>query len=47
VGIRGNERTDQLAGNAVENDIEWHAPVRSFDFFPLSRIRLLKGWQSG
>jgi hypothetical protein len=43
VVVRGN---DQLAGHAVENCIEWHAPVRSSDFLPLSRIKLLEGWQS-
>jgi hypothetical protein len=31
----------------VENGIEWHAPVRPSDFLALSRVRLLKGWQSG
>jgi hypothetical protein len=45
--VRGNERADKLAGDAVENAIEWHAPVRPSDFLPLSRVRLLKGWQSG
>jgi hypothetical protein len=47
VGVRGNERTDQLAGDAVENGIEWHSPVRPSNFLPLSRIRLLEGWQGG
>jgi ribonuclease HI len=49
VGVRGNERADLLAGDAVENgiDIEWHAPVRPSDFFRLSRVRLLECWQSG
>jgi hypothetical protein len=47
VAVRGNERTDQLVGDAVENGIEWHAPVRLSDFHPLSRVRLLEGWQSG
>jgi hypothetical protein len=44
LGVRGNEQTDQLAGDALKNSIEWHAPS---DFLPLSRIRLLEGWQSG
>jgi ribonuclease HI len=47
VGIKGNERADQLKGDAVENGIEWHAPVHPSDFLPLSRVRLLEGWQSG
>jgi hypothetical protein len=41
VGVRANERDD------VENGMEWHAPVRPSDFFPLSRVRLLEGCQSG
>jgi hypothetical protein len=45
--VRGNERADQLAGDAVENGIEWHAPVRPSDFLPLSRAKLLEGWQGG
>jgi hypothetical protein len=45
--MRGNERVDQLAGTAVKNGIEWHAPFRPSDFLPLSRVRLLEGWQSG
>jgi hypothetical protein len=47
VGVRGNERTDQLEGDALENGIEWHAPVWPSDFLPLSRVWLLEGWQSG
>jgi hypothetical protein len=38
VGVRGNKRDAQLAGDAVENGIEWHALVRPSDFLPLSRI---------
>jgi hypothetical protein len=41
---RGNEQVDKLAGDAVENGIEWHAPVQPFGFLPLSRVRLLEGW---
>jgi hypothetical protein len=26
--------------------MEWHASVRPSDFIPLSRVRLLKGWQT-
>jgi hypothetical protein len=26
---------------------KWHAPFRPSDFLPLSRVRLLEGWQSG
>jgi hypothetical protein len=47
VGVRGNERADQLASGAAENGIEWHAPVRPPDFLPLSGARLFEGWQSG
>jgi hypothetical protein len=47
VGIRGNERADQLADDAVKNDLEWHPPVRPSEYLPLSRIMLLEGWQSG
>jgi hypothetical protein len=47
VGIRVNKRADQLAGDTVENGIEWHAPVRPSDFLPLPRVRLLECWQSG
>jgi hypothetical protein len=47
VGVRGNEQADQLAGDAVENGIEWHAPICPSDFLPMSRVRLLEGWQSG
>jgi hypothetical protein len=32
VGVRGNEQADQLAGDAAEYGIEWHAPVRPSDF---------------
>jgi hypothetical protein len=47
VGVGDNKRADQLAGDAVENDIEWHACVRLSDFLPFSRVRLLEGWWSG
>jgi hypothetical protein len=47
VVLRGIERADQLTGDAVENGIEWLAPVRLSDFFPFSEVRLLEGWQSG
>jgi hypothetical protein len=36
VAVRGNEQADQLAGDAVEHGIEWHAPVCPSDFLPLS-----------
>jgi ribonuclease HI len=35
VGVRSNDRADQLAGDAVENGIEWHAYVLSFKFSPI------------
>jgi hypothetical protein len=38
VGVKGNKRADQLTGDAVENGIEWHAPVRHSDFLPLSGL---------
>jgi hypothetical protein len=47
VEVMGNEQADQLADDAVENGIEWYAPVRPSDFFLLSRLRLLEAWQSG
>jgi hypothetical protein len=47
VRVKGNERPDQLVVDAVENGMEWHAPVCTSDFLPLSRLRLLKGWHSG
>jgi hypothetical protein len=31
----------------VENGIEWHAPVRFFDFLHLSRVRTLEVWHNG
>jgi hypothetical protein len=40
-----NQRADQLAGDAVENGIEW---FDFLDFLSLSRVRRLdSGWQSG
>jgi hypothetical protein len=45
--VMGNKRADQLAGDAVENGIEWHATVCPSDFLALTRTRLLEGWQSG
>jgi hypothetical protein len=45
--VRSNKRADQLVGDAVENGIEQHAHVRPSDLLPLSRVRLLEGWQSG
>jgi hypothetical protein len=42
-GGKDNKRTDQLAGGAVENGIEWHALIRPSDFLPLSRVNLLAG----
>jgi hypothetical protein len=47
VGVKRNERADQLAVDAVENGMEWHAPICPSDFLHLSRIRLLEDWQSG
>jgi hypothetical protein len=47
VGVRGNERADLLAGDAVENGMELHAPARPSDVLPLSRVRVLEGWQNG
>jgi hypothetical protein len=45
VGVMGNERADRLASEAVQGDTEFAAPVRPFDFRPLSRGRMLDGWQ--
>jgi hypothetical protein len=44
-GVRVDERADQMAGDAVENGIEWNATDRLSDFLLL--VRLLEGWQSG
>jgi hypothetical protein len=40
VGVMGNERADRLAGEAVQGDTDFAAPVR-----PLSRVRMLGSWQ--
>jgi hypothetical protein len=40
VGVRGNKRADQLAGDAVEN-VKWHAPIRPYDFLLLSIVRMM------
>jgi hypothetical protein len=45
VGVIGNERADRLAGEAVQDDTEFAAPLRPSDFQPLSRVRMLDGWQ--
>jgi hypothetical protein len=42
VGVMGNERTDRLAGKAVQGDTEFAAPIRPTDFPPLSRVRVWK-----
>jgi hypothetical protein len=38
VGVWGNKRADQLAGDAVEHGIKLHAPVRPSDFVPLAGL---------
>jgi hypothetical protein len=38
VKVRGNKRADQLAGDVVENGMEWHAPVRPSDYLSLSTL---------
>jgi hypothetical protein len=45
VGVMGNERADRLTGEAVQGDTEFAAPVRRYDLPPLSRVRMLDGWQ--
>jgi ribonuclease HI len=47
VVVRGNVRADEFAGDAVEDGMEWHAPIHLSYFLPLFRVRLLEGWQSG
>jgi ribonuclease HI len=42
VGVMGNERADHLAGEAARGGTVFAAPVR-----PLSRARMLDGWQCG
>jgi hypothetical protein len=43
----GNERADRLAGEAAPGGTEFASPVQLFDFRPLSRARMLDGWQCG
>jgi hypothetical protein len=45
VGVMGNERSERLAGEVVQGDTEFAAPVRPSDFRPLSRVRMLDSWQ--
>jgi hypothetical protein len=45
VGVMGNERVDHLAGEPVQGVTEFAAPVQPSDFRPLSRVRMLDGWQ--
>jgi hypothetical protein len=45
IGAMGNERANCLAGGAVQGDTEFAAPVQPSDFRPLSRVRMLDGWQ--
>jgi hypothetical protein len=45
VGVMGNEQADRLAGEAIQGNTEFAAPVRLSDFRPLSRVRMLDGWQ--
>jgi hypothetical protein len=44
IGMMGNERADRWAGEAVQGDTEFAAPVRPSDFRPLSRVRMLDSW---
>jgi hypothetical protein len=44
VGVMSSEQADRLAGEAVQGDTEFVAPVRPSDFRPLSRVRMLDGW---
>jgi hypothetical protein len=45
VCVMVNERADRLIGEAVQGDTEFAAPVHPSDFRPLSRVRMLDGWQ--
>jgi hypothetical protein len=47
VGVMSNERADRLAGEAAHGGTEFATPVRPSDFRPLSRSRMLDGWQCG
>jgi hypothetical protein len=39
------ERADRLAGEVVQGDTDFAAPVRPSDFRLLSRVRMLDRWQ--
>jgi hypothetical protein len=45
VGVRGNERVDQIAKNAASNSVFWDAPPHSVDYLPLAKIRMSQEWQ--
>jgi hypothetical protein len=45
VGVMGNKRAERLAGEAVQGDTEFAAPVRPSDFRPVSEVRMLDSWQ--
>jgi hypothetical protein len=45
VDMMSNERADYLAGEAVQGDMEFAAPVRPSEFRPLSRVSMLDSWQ--
>jgi hypothetical protein len=40
LGVMSNERADRLAGEAVQGNTEFAAPVRSSDFQPLLIVRM-------
>jgi hypothetical protein len=45
VGVMDNERADRLASEAVQGDMWFAVHVRPSYFRPLSRVRMLDGWQ--
>jgi ribonuclease HI len=45
VGVRGNERVDQIAKNAASNSVFWDAPPHSVDYLPLAKTRMSQEWQ--
>jgi hypothetical protein len=46
VRVKSKKRADQLEGDAMENSMEWHAPDRPSDFFPLSTLKIIYRWFS-
>jgi hypothetical protein len=45
VSVMGNEQADHMAGEAVQDETEFAAPVPPSDYRPVSKVRMLDGWQ--